>query len=57
MNVIASLQSFVGDDEGQDLAEYAILVALIALIAVVGVASVGDELSEIFARIAAGIPA
>jgi len=43
-------------DEGQDLIEYALLVALIALIAVAGVMAVGSAVMDSFwSVIAAGL--
>jgi len=44
-------------DEGQDLLEYALLVALIALVAVGGVMAAGVRVNAIFNAIAAAIPA
>ena len=38
--------------EGQDLAEYAILIALISLVAVVAVTLVGTNITRVFDRIA-----
>ncbi len=38
---IAKLQSLARRDEGQDLLEYALLVALIAVVAVVAVTAAG----------------
>ena len=35
------------DDEGQDLVEYALLVALIALLAITGVSSMGQAISGV----------
>jgi pilus assembly protein Flp/PilA len=51
MNLVTYLRSFVRDDEGQDLVEYAMLVALIALICVVGVTAAGTSVNAIFASI------
>jgi len=42
-------------DEGQDLLEYALLVALIALVAVGAVTAAGTQVSAIFNQIAAAI--
>ena len=56
MDVITRLQNFVRDDEGQDLIEYALLVALIALGAVVAVTAAGDKVEAVFQAIAAAIP-
>ena len=46
------VKSFVRQDEGQDLLEYALLVALIALVAVVAVTAAGTSVSQIFQKIA-----
>ena len=43
------------DDEGQDLLEYALLIALIAIIAVTAVTAAGAAVSAKFAEIAAAI--
>jgi pilus assembly protein Flp/PilA len=48
--------SFWRDEDGQDLLEYALLVALIALVAVAGVTAAGLKVKDIFAAIAAAIP-
>ena len=50
-----TLQSFARQDEGQDLLEYALLVALIALVAVGAVTAAGVQVSAIFAQIATAI--
>jgi Flp pilus assembly pilin Flp len=42
--------------EGQDLTEYALLVALIALAAVTSVGLASGQINAIFAAIAANIP-
>jgi pilus assembly protein Flp/PilA len=50
------LISLVRDDEGQDLVEYAMLVALIALICVAGVGTFGTAVNDFFTRIAGEVP-
>ena len=40
------------DDSGQDLLEYALLVALIALVAVVAVTDSGKAVNSIFSKVA-----
>ena len=55
MNLITRLQSMVRDDAGQDLLEYALLVALIALVCVAAVAAAGTSVKAIFTDIAAAI--
>jgi pilus assembly protein Flp/PilA len=56
MTVVNRLRSFVRADEGQDLIEYAMLVALIALIAVVAVTDAGDKVKGVFEQVTAKIP-
>lgn len=46
------VKSFVNQEEGQDLLEYALLVALIALVAVIAVGMAGGSVSQIFTNIA-----
>lgn len=46
------INSFARQDEGQDLLEYALLVALIALIAIGAVAAAGGAVNNIFQAIA-----
>jgi pilus assembly protein Flp/PilA len=52
MNLIAYLKSFARKDEGQDLLEYALLVALIALVAIAAVGLAGGSVKQIFTDIA-----
>jgi len=49
------LMSLKKNEEGQDLLEYALLVALIALVAVGAVTAAGTQVSAIFNQIAAAI--
>jgi pilus assembly protein Flp/PilA len=49
------VSSFVRNEEGQDLLEYALLVALIALVAVGAVTAAGQSVNTIFAQIATAI--
>ena len=53
MDFVNRLRAFVGNDEGQDLLEYALLVALIALVAVAAVTLTGTNVKAIFEQIAA----
>ena len=55
VNAQTMVQSLVRKDEGQDLLEYALLVALIALGAVLPVTAAGDKVSEIFTAISNAI--
>jgi len=45
----------LGHDEGQDLLEYALLVALIALVCVGAIALAGTNVNTIFGNIAAAL--
>jgi len=53
MQLVNTMKSFVRNEEGQDLLEYALLVALIALVAVGAVTAAGTQVSAIFNQIAA----
>jgi pilus assembly protein Flp/PilA len=55
VNVQTAVQTLVRKDEGQDLLEYALLVALIALGAVAAVTAAGGKVSTIFNAIADAI--
>jgi pilus assembly protein Flp/PilA len=55
MQLVTFVRSFVRDDEGQDLLEYALLVALIALVAVAAVTAAGTNVSAIFDKIATAL--
>jgi pilus assembly protein Flp/PilA len=52
MDFKARMRAFVADDSGQDLLEYALLVALIALVAIAAVTAAGGSVSKIFQSIA-----
>ena len=52
-NVLATLRN--RNDDGQDLLEYALLIALIAIVAVVAVTSAGTAVAAKFTEIAAAI--
>jgi pilus assembly protein Flp/PilA len=56
-HVMKLVRSFRRDEDGQDLLEYALLVALIALVAVGAVTAAGIKVDEIFDAIVAAIPA
>ena len=56
VNAQSMVGSFVRKDEGQDLLEYALLVALIALGAVAAVTLAGDKVEAVFNAIAGAIP-
>ena len=56
MKLVNSIKMFVRDEEGQDLIEYAMLVALIALFCVVAVTAAGGKVVSVFNAIVAAIP-
>ena len=53
--LVAFVNSFARNEEGQDLLEYALLVALIALIAMGAVAAAGGAVNTIFTNVAAAL--
>jgi Flp pilus assembly pilin Flp len=56
MRLFALINSFRHTEDGQDLLEYALLIALIALVAVAGVTLAGSKVSGIFNSIATVLP-
>lgn len=55
MQLLNTVKSFARNDEGQDLLEYALLVALIALVALAAVTAAGTSVSTIFNKIASAL--
>jgi len=55
MDLVNRWRAFVRGDEGQDLLEYALLVALIALVAVGAITAAGANVNTIFGKIAAAL--
>ena len=51
-NLITRMRTLMRDDSGQDLLEYALLVALIALVAVAAVKTSGQAVNSIFSTVA-----
>ena len=51
MNLITRMRMLVRDASGQDLLEYALLVALIALVAVAAITATGTAATNIFTSI------
>ena len=52
MHPITFVQNLFRNEEGQDLLEYALLVALIALVAIAAVTAAGGSVKTIFQNIA-----
>jgi pilus assembly protein Flp/PilA len=57
LKLYVKLQDLMNREEGQDLVEYALLVALIALAASAGVGKVGTGLSSAFKTISTNLAA
>ena len=51
MEFVNRLRAFVRQEEGQDLIEYALLVALISLVAVLAIGQAGSAVNSIFQNI------
>ena len=56
MNLMNRMRALVVDDSGQDLIEYAMLVALIALACVVAVTAAGSKVQSVFESVVSQIP-
>jgi len=57
MALVNYFRSFAKDESGQDLLEYALLVALIALVAFGAIQLAGSSVNSIFSNIAAKLSA
>jgi len=55
LNLYTRFQALVRNEEGQDLLEYALLVALIALVAVGAITLAGKNVNTIFGQIATAL--
>jgi pilus assembly protein Flp/PilA len=51
----ALLRSAIKDEKGQDLAEYALLIALIAIVVILAVTLLGTQIQTIFQKIAGNL--
>jgi pilus assembly protein Flp/PilA len=51
MKLISLLMNFLREEEGQDLIEYALLVALISLVCVAALTTAGSQVNAIFTSI------
>ena len=49
--LIALISSFRNDDEGQGLAEYALILALIAIVAIIALIFLGGQVSTILSTV------
>jgi len=51
LKMLVKAQDLLNREEGQDLVEYALLVALIALVAITGVKQVASAVNAVFSTI------
>lgn len=49
------LQNLMHNEEGQDLVEYALLIALVALVAIASVTTLGSNVNTIFSKIGSSL--
>jgi pilus assembly protein Flp/PilA len=50
-----AIRNMIEREEGQDLAEYALLIGLIALVVILAVTLLGQNLSELFSELASEV--
>jgi pilus assembly protein Flp/PilA len=55
LNLYVKFQGLKNGEEGQDLVEYALLVALIALVCVTGVSNVASAINTVFSNISGSL--
>jgi len=55
MNLVTRMRALKRDESGQDLLEYALLVALIAIVCFVAVQAAGSSVNTIFSTIAGSL--
>ena len=55
LNLYAKFQGLKQREEGQDLVEYALLVALIALVCVSGISNVATAVNSVFSSISTSL--
>jgi pilus assembly protein Flp/PilA len=55
LNLYVKFQGLKNSEEGQDLVEYALLVALIALVCIGGVKSVASAVNTVFSNISGSL--
>jgi pilus assembly protein Flp/PilA len=51
----ALIASFRKDDEGQGLAEYALILALIAIVAIIALIFLGNQVSTILSKVGSSV--
>ena len=53
--LIALISSFRHDEDGQGLAEYALILALIAIVAIIALLFLGSQVSSILSEVGASV--
>jgi pilus assembly protein Flp/PilA len=53
LNACITLRRFVAREEGQDMVEYALLIALVAFACTAGMASLANQINTVFRTVAA----
>lgn len=57
LKLFVSTRNWLNNEEGQDLAEYALLLGLIAVVVMVAVMTLGNSLATFFGTVAAAVTA
>ena len=55
LNLYVKLQDLKSGEEGQDLVEYALLIALVALVAITGINGVASAVNQVFSKISGSL--
>jgi pilus assembly protein Flp/PilA len=55
MSLVRSLLASLRDDDGQGLAEYALILALIAIVAIIALLFLGGQVSTILSQVGASV--
>jgi pilus assembly protein Flp/PilA len=57
LNILTAIISFLhrDDEEGQGLAEYALILALIAIVAIIALIFLGSQVSKILSTVGASV--
>ena len=55
LKMYVKLQTLTSNEQGQDLVEYALLVALIALVCITGVSNVATAVNKVFTNISTSL--
>lgn len=55
LTALASLYSFFRDEEGQSLAEYALILVLVSIVAVTALTTLGQQITSVFTTISGSL--